>query len=176
MGTDQSNDFALHGPRSRARPAAGLIGDRRRFDRRRRVWWSVFYGNVNPRRRRPSRRVNDFSYHSVDWHAAHLLAVAACILLLSFGDAFLTLSLLSQGAQEINPLMALVVGADAMTFAVAKMAMTGSGVVLLVFLARYRFMRRVRVEFALYAALSGYLCLIAYELRLIDALGTPSIF
>ncbi|MGA2777128.1 MAG: DUF5658 family protein [Steroidobacteraceae bacterium] len=141
-------------------------------DRRRRVWWSVFYGSFNPRRRRPPRRIGDASYHSVDWHASHLLAVAIFILLLSMADAGLTLFLLGDGgAVEANPVMALLVGGDAMLFAALKMAMTGVSVILMVSLARYRFMRVVRVEIALYGILIAYVCLIGYELSMIHAHG-----
>ncbi len=131
----------------------------------------MFYGSFNPRRRRSSRRLEDTNYHSIDWHASHLLAVAIAILLLSVGDAGLTLVLLEAGAEEANPVMALVVGGDTMLFAVLKMAMTGVSVILMVYLARYRFMRRVRVEIALYGILLAYGGLIGYELSMIHAHG-----
>ncbi|MDB6084389.1 MAG: hypothetical protein JWN43_2270 [Gammaproteobacteria bacterium] len=150
--------------------------DRRaRVDRRNRVWWSVLYGSFNPRRRRPPRRLWEQGYHSLDWHAAHLLAVAIGILLLSVADAFMTLTLLSGGAIEVNPIMAAVVYKSATTFAAVKMTMTGCGVVLMVVLARYRFMRVVRVEVVMYAVLVTYAALLSYEYwmlqRLIDPFG-----
>jgi hypothetical protein len=43
------------------------------------------------------------------------------------------------------------------------MAMTGFGVILLVVLARYRFMRVVRVEVVMYAVLVAYVGLLSYE-------------
>jgi hypothetical protein len=132
-------------------------------DRRYRVWWSVLYGSFNPRRRRPPRRLHDSRFHSLDWHAAHLLAVAMGILLLSAADAFMTVTLLSGGAIEVNPIMAAVVYKSAAVFAAVKMAMTGSGVMLMVVLARYRFMRMVRVEVVMYAVLVAYVGLLGYE-------------
>jgi hypothetical protein len=141
-----------------------VIQERRdRFERRRRVWWSVLYGSFNPRRRMPSRRFDDSRYHSLDWHSAHLLAVAIGILLLSFGDAFLTLVLLQGGASEVNPIMAALIYRSVAMFAGLKMTMTAASVVLMVFLARYRFMRLLRVEWVLYAVLIGYASLIGYE-------------
>jgi len=161
---NESNDWVVHQLRGLPRHAPGVLSDRRGSpDRRRRIWWSLFYGSFNPRRRTPPRRLDDSRYFSIDWHASHLLAVAIAILLLSFCDAFLTLLLLDSGAQEINPVMALVVHGDSAWFAGLKMGMTGLSVVLMVGLARYRFMRRVRVEFALYAILIGYITLIGYE-------------
>jgi len=169
---NESNDWVAHQLRSLPNAAPGVLGERREErDRRHRVWWSVFYGSFNPRRRRPPRRLDDSRYHSVDWHASHLLAVAISILLLSVCDACLTLALLEIGAREANPLMAVFVHGDATMFLTMKMAMTGVSVILMVCLARYRFMRLIRVEFALYGILIAYLCLIGYEFWLFQAHG-----
>src|SRR5450631_1083845 len=94
-------------------------------DRRRRIWWAVLYGSFKPRRRKPPRRLDDSRFHSLDWHAAHLLAVAIAILLLSVADAFMTVRLLAGGAVEVNPFMAAVVYKSAALFAAVKMGMTG---------------------------------------------------
>jgi hypothetical protein len=176
--SDKSDDWDAHPvsglPDGASRALAEPGADRNRRDerdRRRRVWWSLLYGSFNPRRRRPPRRIEDAAYHSIDWHASHLLAVAICILLLSVCDAGLTLMLLEAGAEEANPVMALVVGGDSMLFAILKMTMTGVSVILMVYLARYHFMRRVRVEIALYAILLAYGTLIGYELWMLHAVG-----
>jgi Domain of unknown function (DUF5658) len=139
---------------------------REHVDRRRRLWWSVVYGNFNPRRRAPPRRLDQSQYHSVDWHSAHLLAVAIGILLLSVVDAFMTLILLQGGADEVNPIMALVVYRSVAVFAALKMALTSLGVVFMVFLARYRFMRRLPVGWVLYGVLIAYTSLIGYEIHM----------
>ena len=155
---------------SAARPARG--SERRdRSDRRRRVWWSVFYGSFNPRRRRPSRRLDDSRFHPVDWYSAHLLGVSIGILLLSAADAFLTAFLLLHGADEVNPIMAVLVYRSVAMFAGFKMAMTGASIVTMVFLSRYRFMRVIRVEFVLYAVLAVYAWLIGYELWMTKSSG-----
>jgi Domain of unknown function (DUF5658) len=159
--------------KSSHRPAPGVPsaqGERRAHDRRRRIWWSVVYGNFNPRRRRPQRRLDDFRYHSLDWHAAHLLALSIGILLLSAADAFMTVTLLSRGAIEVNPVMAAVVYRGDALFAGVKMGMTGAGVLTMVILARYRFMRVLRVELVMYAIFVGYLVLLGYETWMLRAL------
>ena len=144
---------------------------RDRTDRRRRVWWSVFYGSFNPRRRRPARRLDDSRFHPVDWYSAHLLAVSVVILLLCAADAFLTVILLLRGAEEMNPFMAVLVYRSIATFAASKMALTGISIVMMVFLARYRFMRIFRVEFVLYAVLAVYAWLIGYEIWMLKGSG-----
>ncbi|MEP6883135.1 MAG: DUF5658 family protein [Gammaproteobacteria bacterium] len=140
---------------------------RDRADRRRRVWWSVLYGNFNPRRRSPPRRLGDSRLHILDWHSPHLLAVAIGILLLSLLDAFLTLTLLQGGADEVNPIMGALIYRSVAAFAALKMGMTGAGVIFMVFLARYRFMRLMRVEWALYGVLLAYAGLIGYEILML---------
>jgi len=137
---------------------------RERQDRRRRSWWSLLYGSFKPRRRRPARRLDDSRFHPVDWYSPHLLAVSIGILLLSATDAFLTAFLLVHGADEMNPVMGVLVYRSVTTFAAFKMAMTGTGIVVMVLLSRYRFMRLVRVELLLYAVLAIYGWLIGYEM------------
>ena len=156
--------------------SAPSAGDERRerHDRRHRIWWSVVYGSFNPRRRRPSRRILEDRYHSLDWHDAHLLAVAIGILLLSAADALMTVRLLSVGADEVNPIMAAVVYRSAAVFAIVKMTLTGLGVMVMVMLARYRFMRMVRVDVVMYAVLVAYSALLTYEFWMLRKLIDPS--
>jgi Domain of unknown function (DUF5658) len=147
---------------------------RDRADRRHRVWWSVWYGSFNPRRRTPPRRLDDSRFHSLDWHSAHLLAVAISILLLSVMDAFLTVVLLQGGADEVNPVMAALIYRSVAMFAALKMGMTSAGVVLMVILARYRFLRLLRVEWVLYGVLIAYVTLISYEVWMLkDPVDLP---
>jgi len=67
--------------------------------------------------------------------------------------------------------MAVVVGRNVTVFAVVKMAITGVSVMLMVFLARYRFMRLVRVDMILYCILGAYLVLLGHELGMLRQLG-----
>jgi Domain of unknown function (DUF5658) len=140
---------------------------RDRTERRRRRVWSVWYGSFNPRRRAHPRRAGDLRFHSLDWYSAHLLAVAIGISLLSMADAFLTLTLLNSGADEINPVMAALLDRGTLAFTVFKMATTGVCVMALVVMSRHRFMRLIRVEVVMYIVLASYFSLIAYELWLL---------
>lgn len=156
--------------------ALRLIHERRhRADRRRRVWWSVCYGSFNPRRRTPPRRLDDSRFHSLDWYSAHLLAVAISILLLSVADAFLTLGLLQGGAAEVNPIMAVLLYRSVAMFAAIKMAITSASIILMVVLARYRFMRLLQVAWVLYGVLIAYVSLIGYEIWMLKGPFEPSI-
>jgi hypothetical protein len=148
---------------------------RRGLERRQRIWWSLLYGSIRPRRRRPARRLEDGRFHVLDWHATHLWAVSVSILILSMVDAFLTLKLMEGGAVEVNPFMALFVGGSAAVFAGLKMAITGVCVALMVLLAGYRFMRVLRVEVILYGVFMAYLILICHEVGMLRQLADAHI-
>ncbi len=90
------------------------------------------------------------------------------ISLLSMVDAFLTLNLLNNGADEINPIMAALLDRGTTAFTVCKMAATGICVVALVVMSRYRFMRLIRVEMVIYIVLAAYASLVWYELWLLQ--------
>jgi hypothetical protein len=138
-------------------------------DRRRRFWWGIAYGGFRPRRRVP-RRDHPHAFQMVDWHDAHLLGAAILVVVLCAVDAFLTLVLLSKGAHEANPVMAQFVYSDPRTFTIVKMVITGSALMVLVFLARYRFMRAVPVSALLYGAVAIYVALIWYEVQMLQML------
>jgi ABC-type amino acid transport system permease subunit len=152
--------------------AATDANRRNRTDRRKRTFRSLIQGSLTPRRRGP-RRDHEHSFTAVDWHHPQWLAVAILTLLLCTADAFLTLTLLEQGATEANPFMQPFVGGSPLLFAMVKMGLTSGGIVMLILLARVRLFRRVPVSLILYAVLFGYAALVAYEFWLLGALLDP---
>ena len=167
-GSKSVNDWAARQLQGTAPPPPKWADERRgRQDRRRRFLWSVCYGSFNPRRRRPPRRLDDSRFHPLDWHAAHLLGVAVGILLLSAADAFFSAILLLHGADEVNPVMSMLFYRSIAIFTALKMGMTGACILLMVFLARYHFMRVIRVEIILYLVLAAYAWLILYEIGML---------
>ncbi|HEU4619910.1 MAG TPA: DUF5658 family protein [Gammaproteobacteria bacterium] len=150
--------------------AAGVLVDRRSgVDRRRLSLRTFFQGGFTPRRRRGRRRSDTLAL--VDWHEPHLFFLAIAILLLSVADAFLTLTLLTRGAEEANPILDYVLEAHPELFAGAKMALTGSGLLVLVALARAKVFRVVRVSSIIHWFLLGYAGLIGYEWWLLRSLA-----
>lgn len=95
------------------------------------------------------------------------MLVAVVILLLSVSDAVLTLTLISHGALEENPMMAPLVQGSVGVFASVKLGLTAIGVVLLLAFARVRAFGRLPVGTFLYMVLTVYAMLVAYELRLL---------
>jgi hypothetical protein len=130
-------------------------------DRRRTTLRTFLQSGFTPRRR--SGRRADEQLVLTDWHEPYLLVLALTILLLNVADAFLTLTLLTVGAREANPVIAFVLDTYPKLFALTKMGLTGAGVLVLVAVARARVFNMVRVGSLLHAVLAGYAALIAYE-------------
>ncbi len=138
---------------------------RNNTDRRRSVFRSLWKGNFARRRIAP-RRSAERHAAVTDWFHPQWLAVAIAVLLLSVGDALLTLTLISRGAVEVNPLMDPLVRGSGHSFAYWKIGLTALGVVVLTLLARLRVWGR-GVGTVLLAVLAGYIVLVTYELFLL---------
>jgi hypothetical protein len=130
-------------------------------DRRALTLRTLFTSGLSPRRR-GGRRADD-EESPVDFHEPRLLVPVVAMLLLSVADAFFTVTLMAAGAEESNPLLALVLNEHPRLFAVVKMALTGVGAVVLVALARARVFNLVRGSLFLYGLVAAYFALVAYE-------------
>lgn len=126
---------------------------------------ALWRGNFERRRVAP-RRTTERHVVVTDWFHPQWLAVSILILLLCSADALLTLTLVSHGAIEINPLMAPLVTGSGHAFAGWKLGLTALGVVFLTLLARLEVFGR-SVGAILYIVLGMYVVLVAYELFLL---------
>jgi hypothetical protein len=138
------------------------------LDRRALTLRTLLTSGASPRRR-VGRRAGEQEL-PVDFHEPYLLVLAVVLLLLSVADAFLTVTLMSDGAQETNPLLAFVLNEHPRFFAVTKMALTGMGVVLLVAMARTKLFRLVRAVLFFQGLVAAYFVLVAYEAWLVSTL------
>ena len=140
---------------------AAFVERRTQPDRRDTSLRSFLQGGLTPRRRR-GRRAGE-QHLPIDWHEPYLLFLSLTILLLSVADAFLTLTLMLGGAQEVNPFLAFILRDHPELFAVVKMGFTGTGVLVLVAAARARLFRVMRAGILLQGVFVAYVALIAYE-------------
>ncbi len=141
-----------------------VIPDKRAAsDRRTFTWRTVLFGFAFSRRHN-HRRLADQQVLFLDWHHPWLFFLSVGIMLLSCADAFLTLRLMEHGMIEANPIMAATMGMGTPTFAVTKILMTGTSILILVFLAKTHFMNRVRTGLLLTIFFSIYCCLVCYEI------------
>jgi hypothetical protein len=145
-----------------------VIPERRSGIERRRHTLAAFWrGALNPRRR-GGRRASDHAYAIIDWHSPRVLALVMLILGLSALDGVLTLLLIAQGANELNPVMALFVPDNLGWFAFIKLFLTSFGAAILVACARMKVFRLFPGELLLYLVVAAYGVLVGYELFLLE--------
>jgi hypothetical protein len=140
-------------------------------DRRNTTFAAYWHGARNPRRR-GGRRATDLRYPIVDWYSPRLLIPVFTILGLCVLDGLLTVMLMTHGASELNPVMALFLPHNLLGFAFVKLALTGAGLCVLVACSRMKLFRRIPGEAFVYAVLGLYLWLIMYELRMLELVST----
>ena len=145
----------------------GTYERRSGVERRHMSMAAYWRGALNPRRRF-GRRTSDRTYPVVDWHSPRVLALVLLILGLSALDGVLTIMLMSQGANEANPFMALFVPHNLGWFAAIKLGLTSLGAAVLVACARMRLFRLIPGEALLYFVVACYIALVAYELHLLE--------
>ena len=148
--------------------------DRRSGSERRSITFAAYWHGARNPRRRAGRRSTDLHYTVIDWHSPRLLIPVLAILGLCVLDGMLTVILMKHGASELNPVMALFLPHDLLSFALVKIGLTGAGLCVLVACSRMRLFRRVPGELFVYAVLGVYMWLIAYELRLLELAATTS--
>jgi hypothetical protein len=157
-----------HVQQARTATSTASIERRSGHDRRSLSMRTFLQGGLTPRRRN-GRRANE--HHSiVDWHDPHTLTAVLLILLLSLTDAFLTLTLMTHGATEANPLLAYLLESHPALFASVKQLLTGVGLLVLVALGRIRVFRVVPVRAIMHLCLACYIALIGYEWSMLRAL------
>ncbi|MDX1253575.1 MAG: hypothetical protein IDH49_15245 [Gammaproteobacteria bacterium] len=148
--------------------SASIVIERRTSADRRRSPTSPFGRMAWHGKRHGARRTEDRVNTYVDRYEPHLFYAAIATLLLCCADAFFTLTLLQQGAEEINPFMAWLLEIDIQLFLATKFALTAAGLVFLVAHKNFLlFNQRFRVPYVLYAFLAGYVLLVKYELVLL---------
>lgn len=142
--------------------------ERRSSGERRHVNMAAYWrGALNPRRR-SGRRLADRSYPVVDWHSPRVLALVLLIIGLSALDGVLTVLLFTQGANEVNPVMALFLPHNLGLFATVKLALTSLGAAVLVACAKMKLFRLFPGELLLYLVVGCYGVLVSYELHLLE--------
>jgi hypothetical protein len=145
---------------------AVAIERRSGVDRRRRSLAAYLRGARNPRRRN-GRRASDAYYPIVDWHSPRVFAIVMAILTLCVADGVFTIFLISRGAVEANPFMALFVPHKLEWFAAIKLTLTSLGTLVLVACSRMKLFKTIPGEALLVGILGAYVILVIYELRLV---------
>lgn len=165
-GFPEANDASVS-----SGPPGGFVERRQGDCRRTRSWGSFIRGNVRPRRRL-NRRHDDQNLLLVDWYEPRILYLALAIVLFSCTDALFTLNLLAVGAEETNFVMKALLERGTESFVGIKIALTAVSVVVLVVLARRKFLGWFSVLRVMQAVCIGYAGLMVYEIALLWSVMT----
>ena len=141
------------------------IERRDRSDRRNPSFKGFLIGCIKARRRQ-QRRVDSIVHYETDWYDTKLLVMALSLLLLSATDAAMTMTLLNDGAVEMNPFMNFLLSHSSQAFIYTKLAMTSICIIVLVAHYHSRIFNSLRVDILLMFALFVYLGLVTYEFYL----------
>jgi len=137
---------------------------RRKADRRQTNQPFHFYSLIG--RRRQARRLEDGSAASVDTHPPIYLLITLTIMAFCTADAFNTLQLLSDGGEELNPLMDTLIRTNIHLFILAKLVLTGLGLLVLVGYRDSTFIK-LKSRHILYGIFAMYAVLIVYQSALL---------
>ncbi len=146
------------------------ISNNRCQDRRQSMpFFCAFHLGIKTGRRISERRATECGKPGyVDCYASHLMLCTIAILFLSALDAFLTLNILTNGGEELNWFMSVLIEAGVEKFVGFKLALTAMALILLVIHHNVQLTRRMRVKHIKYLILFGYCVLIGYELHLLE--------
>jgi hypothetical protein len=136
---------------------------------------STLIHKATGQRAAPRRRADAIQKPYVDLYSWRSLGLILAVLAMSILDGFFTLHLMDIGAQEVNPIMRHALARGPIFFLVAKYALTGSALVLLLIHKEfYLFRGRVRAKYFFLIFLMSYFVLVIYELILIFYISPKS--
>ncbi len=121
--------------------------------------------------RKSSRRKEDQNKHYfVDLYSPSFMVLLTFTMILSITDAFLTMKLVHQNCEELNPVMDYFLKLGPVPFTLAKCALTTFGLTTLLVLKNYYLWGKFKTVGLLVALPVLYLFLIFYEIALVMAL------
>ena len=122
--------------------APGVVFERRSGKDRRKKSFNFLRRPFSPGNRRMLRRKTDrHRFFLFDYYSPKLFYSIVLVLMLSVTDALLTLWLVSEGAQELNPVMAYFLSQGPNVFLLSKYLLTSFSVVIVVLLNYMTFQR-----------------------------------
>jgi hypothetical protein len=140
-----------------------------RTDRRKRPTSPLGALRRRGRRKSPRRGEELAGNFFVDRFDALTLAMIVGLLGLTITDGVLTIELLDRNSEEINPLMAHLLGRGHHVFLAAKYILTAAGLPFLVVFKNYRLFRtRIRIGYLFPAFLGLYLLLLSYQWTMLE--------
>ena len=136
-------------------------------DRRDYSIWTLMQCALAPRRM-AGRRRSDRYHPMLDRFDSGMLLMAALLMLLSVMDSIFTLTLISRGGTELNPIMDALLQQSVWAFTSVKMLLTAVPAIVLVATGNLLLFKRWRARSILACMTGLYIGLVCYELVLIS--------
>lgn len=114
------------------------------------------------------RRSTDRRYAVLDRFDSGMVTLAILLMVLSVMDSVFTLTLISRGGSEVNPVMNALLQYSVWAFMAVKMLLTAVPAIILVATGNLLLFKRWRARSILAALVGLYLGLICYELALLS--------
>jgi hypothetical protein len=122
---------------------------------------------TTPRRMNP-RRGPDRKYPVIDRLDSGAVALAIALMILSVMDSIFTLTIISHGGSEVNPVMNVLLEKSVAAFTIVKMLLTAIPALILVATANLIVLNRCKARSLLATMVGLYAGLICYELILLS--------
>lgn len=119
-------------------------------------------------RRMHGRRRGDRRYAMLDQFDSGVVTLAIALMILSVMDAVFTLTLISRGGSEVNPLMNALLQHSVWAFTGFKMLLTAIPAIILVATGNMLLFRKYRARSVLAALVGIYLGLMVYHVALLS--------
>ena len=147
----------------------GILIERRSGIDRRKNRFRFFRPFSKARRRQLRRQSDRCRIHFLDYYNPKILYLVILVILLSLLDALLTLWLLGNGAQELNPVMAFFLQFGPIAFITSKHLFTSISVVIIVLLYHTRIHRmKFQLGHLLYFFAMAFVAVVIWEITLIN--------
>jgi hypothetical protein len=140
--------------------------ERREKNERRNPTFKGFILGCLKCQRREQRRDDCLAHYRTDWYDTKLFVMALAILFLSIADAAMTMTLLNNGAVEVNPFMNYLLSHSIHAFVYTKLALTSICILVLVAHYHSKLFNTLRVDILLTFALMIYSTIVLYEIFL----------
>ncbi len=136
-------------------------------DRRTFTLKTMYHCAVSPRRTQ-GRRSEDRRYANLDVFSSGSLLLVVLLTVFSVTDAIFTLTLISRGGSELNPVMNYFLSINVTVFMLVKLLLTIIPGLFLTAAGNTLFLNRIRANAILAAMVGGYAGLLIYEIGLLS--------
>lgn len=142
---------------------------RQRVERRQANWRSFFHAMYRTRRRENRRTASTAltSDYYMDWYEPRYWSVVIVIMLLCIADAFFTVILINNGANELNPIVSRLLDGGVLWFFSLKYLLTAACAMIIMMHKRFQIFG-LRGSHVLLVCAVGYIFLFHYQLMLLS--------